>query len=272
MTLFQSIILGIIQGLTEFIPVSSSAHLLLTQYFLQWQIPQAFKFDVLVQLGTLLTLIVYFWKDLIEILQAVIKALLRRQPFGDPLARLGWFLVLATVPAGLAGLLFRHVVEGLFQNPSLEGAIRLFLTAILLVAAEFFGKKKRTFDSLNWIDALWIGIFQILSVIPGASRSGSTIAGGLFRQLDRSAAARFAFLLSVPVMLAAGAVEGIGLLKVPDLSAILPDFTVGFIAAAIVGYLAVRWLLGYLKKHSLYAFAIYCALLGVVTLVVMWVR
>ncbi len=272
MTILQSIVLGIIQGLTEFIPVSSTAHLLLTQYFLKWQISQAFKFDVLVQLGTLLALIVYFWKDLVEIIVAVIRALLRRKPFGDPLARLGWYLVLATIPAGVAGLLFRNVVENLFKNQGLEGMIRLFLTAVLLAAAEYFGKKQRHFESLNWLDALWMGLFQVLSVVPGASRSGSTISGGLFRQLDRPAAARFSFLLSVPVMLAAGAVEGIGLLKVPDLSSLLPQFAVGFILAAVVGYLAVRWLLGYLQKHSLYVFAIYCAALGLVTLVVMMVR
>ncbi len=272
MTLFQSIFLGIIQGLTEFIPVSSTAHLLLTQYFLNWQIPEAFKFDVLVQMGTLLALIVYFWKDLLNILQAVIKGLLRRQPFGDPLARLGWYLVLATIPAGLAGLLFRHVVDNLFQNLALEAMIRLFLTAALLTAAELFGKKTRHFDSFNWLDALWIGLFQVLSVLPGASRSGSTLSGGLFRQLDRPAAARFSFLLSIPVMLAAGGYEIRGLLKVPNLGSLLPVFAVGFVAAAVVGYLAVRWLLGYLQKHSLYAFAAYCAALGLVTLVVTLIK
>ncbi len=272
MTLFQSILLGIVQGLTEFIPVSSTAHLLLTQYFLNWQIPEAFKFDVLVQLGTLLALIVYFWKDLVEIIRAVIQALLRGKPFGDPQARLGWLLVLATIPAGIAGLLFRHVVEDLFKNMALEATIRLFLTAALLAAAEWFGKRTRRFDSLNWLDALWVGLFQILSVVPGASRSGSTLTGGMLRQLDRPSAARFSFLLSIPVMLAAGGVEGIGLLNTPNLGSLLPDFALGFAVAAVVGYLAVRWLLGYLQKHSLYAFALYCAAVGIVTIVVVILR
>ena len=272
MTLFQSILLGILQGLTEFIPVSSTAHLLLAQYFFNWKIPEAFAFDVLVQLGTLLALVVYFWKDLLKIIQAVIQALLRRKPFGDPQARLGWYLVLATIPAGLAGLLFRHVVEDLFKNQALEGMIRLFLTALLLTAAELLGKQTRRFDSIHWVDALWIGLFQVLSVIPGTSRSGSTLTGGMIRQLDRPAAARFSFLLSIPIMLAAGGVEALGLLRTPNLGSLLPDFAVGFLAAAVIGYLAVRWLLGYLQKHSLYVFAAYCVLLGLVTLAVTFIR
>jgi len=272
MTLFQSILLGIIQGLTEFIPISSTAHLLLTQYFLNWHILEAFAFDVLVQLGTLLALIIYFWRDLLAILQALLQALLRKKPFGDPQARLGWYLLLATVPAGLAGLLFKDVVENLFKNPEIEAVIRLFMTAALLTAAEWFGKQTRHFDSFNWIDALWIGLCQVLSVVPGASRSGSTLSGGMFRQLDRPAAARFSFLLSIPIMLAAGGVELISLLKTPDLGSLLPDFAVGIITATVVGYLAVHWLLGYLRKHSLHVFAAYCTVLGLVTVVIILLK
>ncbi|MGE5222460.1 MAG: undecaprenyl-diphosphatase UppP [Omnitrophica WOR_2 bacterium] len=266
MTILQSIVLGIIQGLTEFIPVSSTAHLLLAQHFFNWQIPEAFKFDVLVQLGTLLALIVYFWRDLVSIILAVLQGLWNRQPFADPQARLGWYLVLATIPASIVGLVLKKVVEALFANPGVEAVIRLLISAMVLFIAERFGRKDRTLNSLGWLDALWVGIAQILAVFPGSSRSGSTIFGGMLRGFDRPSAARFAFLLAVPTMLGAGLVEGIGLLKVPNLSQILPDFAVGFLVAAVVGYLSIRWLLGYLNRHSLYVFSAYCALVGLVVL------
>lgn len=266
MTIIQSIVLGIIQGLTEFIPVSSTAHLLLAQHFLNWQIPEAFKFDVLVQLGTLLALIIYFWHDLYCIVLAVLQGLWKRQPFADPQARLGWYLVLATIPASIVGLALKNVVEALFANPGVEAVIRLLISAVVLFIAERFGRKSRTLGSLGWLDALWIGISQVLSVFPGASRSGSTIFGGMMREFDRPSAARFAFLLSVPTMLGAGLVEGIGLLKVPNLSQILPDFAIGFLAAAVIGYLSIRWLLSYLNHHSLYVFSAYCAVIGLVVL------
>ncbi len=269
MSIFQSIIFGIVQGLTEFIPVSSTAHLLIAQTLFgitNQAFPQMFEYLVLIQLGTLLALIVFFWKDLYEIVRCVLVGLFERRPFADTKARRGWFLVLATIPAAVAGLALRHVVEALFQASALEASIRLWLTVVLLVVAEYFGKKTRRFESFTWLDALWVGVAQILSVIPGTSRSGSTIAGGMTRNFDRPSAARFAFLLSVPTMLGAGLVEGRDLLKDPHLMAVLPQFIVGFIVAAIIGYLAIRWLMSYLNRHSLYVFAGYCAVAGVVAL------
>ncbi|HTP01300.1 MAG TPA: undecaprenyl-diphosphatase UppP [Anaerolineales bacterium] len=262
MTLFQSLLLGIIQGLTEFIPVSSTAHLLIAQHL--FGIPAddfAFAFSVLVQLGTLLALIIYFWRDLLTLVRAFFA-----RPFSTPENRLAWYIIIATVPALVAGFVLRHVIEALFKTPLVEACIRLFATAILLSLAEFFGKKLRHIEAMNWVDALVIGLFQILSVFPGASRSGSTISGGMLRGLDRPAAARFAFLLAVPVMLAAGGYETLSVLKMPGLGSFLPLVAVGFIAAAVVGWLAIRWLLGYLNRHSLHAFAIYCAIAGLVAL------
>lgn len=270
MAIYQAIILGIIQGLTEFIPVSSTAHLLLAQHFFNWQVPESFKFDVLIQLGTLLALIIYFWKDLYCIVEAVLVGLWKRQPFGTFDARLGWYLVLATIPAGLIGIFLRNTVEQLFRNPVAESTIRLLITAVLLFLAERFGSKNRTLGSIGWKDALTVGVFQMLSVFPGSSRSGSTLFGGMIRGFDRPSAARFAFLLSVPTMLGAGLVEGIGLLKVPHLMTVLPVFITGFLAAAVVGYLAIRWLLGYLNRHSLYVFSAYCTVVGLALLVVMF--
>jgi undecaprenyl-diphosphatase len=273
MTLLQSILLGIVQGLTEFIPVSSSAHLVIVPYLLNWKIPpqQAFIFDVLVQVATLVAIFVYFWKDLVEIVRAVIQGLLHKKPFGDPQARLGWFLLLATIPAGLLGLLLKNAVESAFNSPRAT-ALCLFVTAGLLVIAERIGKRSRPLDDLNWKDALWIGLFQAIAIFPGVSRSGATITGGMTRDFQRPAAARFAFLMSIPVMLAAGALASIDMLKLPNFSENFIVFLPGFIVAAIVGYLAIRWLLRYLVQHTLYDFAIYCVSLGLITLIVSFIR
>ncbi|OGO26116.1 MAG: undecaprenyl-diphosphatase UppP [Chloroflexi bacterium RBG_16_52_11] len=273
MTIFQSILLGIVQGLTEFLPISSSAHLVLLPYFLGWEIPisQAFIFDVLVQVATLLGVVAYFWSDLTMIASAVVKSLWRRQPLADPQSRLGWFILLACLPAGVIGLAVKDLVEKTFDSP-LATAFFLFGTACLMVVAEIQGKRIRDFEQIKWFDALWIGFFQALAIFPGLSRSGATISGGMLRNLDRPSAARFSFLLSVPILLAAGAVVLPDLIKLPDLGSVLPAFIPGFIAAAVVGYLSIRWLLGYLARRSLYIFAIYCTGLALTTLVVFFVR
>jgi undecaprenyl-diphosphatase len=146
----------------------------------------------------------------------------------------------------------------------LQASIRLFSAAILLTLAEWLTKKNRQLDSMTWFDALIVGLFQIISVFPGASRSGTTISGGMLRGFDRPAAARFAFLMSVPVMLAAGGYEMLDVLRMPDLGEFLPLLAVGFVAAAVVGWFAIRWLIDYLSKRSLYVFAIYCAVVGTI--------
>ncbi len=273
MTLLQSIILGIIQGLTEFLPISSSAHLVIAPYILGWHIPtqEGFIFDVLVQLGTLLAVIFYFRKDLYQIIVGVIHGLIHRQPFSDPMSRLGWLLIFATIPAVIAGVLFKDLVERAFGSPIAAG---LFLlgTAALLLIAERVGKRNRPFNTINWLDALIAGLFQAISLLPGISRSGSTITGGMIRNLDRPSAARFSFLMSVPVMIGAGALALVDLIKSPSFTMQIPTLIVGFIAAAIVGYLSIRWLLSYLVKHPLYYFAIYCLLLSIITIIFSFIR
>jgi undecaprenyl-diphosphatase len=258
MTLFQAFLLGIIQGLTEFIPISSTAHLLIAQKALGIAPSDPmFAFLVLVQVGTIVSLVVYFWKDLL----VLIKAFFGR-PFSTPDNRLGWFIIIATIPALLSGVLLKDAVETLFKTPLVEAPLRLFTAAIIMSLAEYFGKRTRTLDNMTWLDALIVGLMQILAVFPGASRSGITISGGMFRAFDRPSAARFAFLMSIPVMLAAGAYEMLDVLKMPDLASFLPVLAVGFITAAVVGWLAIKWLLGYLNHHSLYIFAAYCAIMG----------
>ncbi len=259
MTLFHALLLGIIQGLTEFIPVSSTAHLLMAQKLLGIPPSDAmFSFLVIVQLGTLVSLFAFYWKDLIIILRATLDF---RHP--TPERNLGFYILLATLPALLAGYLLKDAVEALFRQPLLEAAIRLLAAALLLTLAEWLTSKSRRLDSLTWLDALFIGLFQVLAVFPGASRSGTTISGGMFRDLDRPSAARFAFLMSVPVMLAAGAYEMLDVLRMPDLVSFLLPLAVGFLVAAVFGWLAIKWLMDYLNRHSLYVFAVYCAVLGV---------
>ena len=247
MTLLQSIILGIVQGLTEFLPVSSSAHLVLVPYLLEWDIPaeQAFVFNVLVQVATLVAVIAYFWKDLIAILRGLAGRPAATQAIREPAARLGWFILLATLPAGVIGLAIKDLVEQAFASPIAIAGF-LLVTAGLLVIAERAGKRNRALEALNWIDALWIGFGQAIAIFPGVSRSGATITAGMTRDLQRPAAARFAFLMSIPIMLAAGLLAALDLLEIPDFAQLLPVFIPGFIAATITGYLSIRWLLGFL--------------------------
>ncbi|MDP3183690.1 MAG: undecaprenyl-diphosphate phosphatase, partial [Anaerolineales bacterium] len=178
------------------------------------------------------------------------------------------YILIATLPALIAGVLLKDAVDALFKTPLIEASIRLFAAAILMSLAEWLGKRTRKLENMTWLDALFIGMMQVIAIFPGASRSGTTISAGMFRGFDRPSAARFAFLMSVPVMLAAGAYESLDLLKMPNLGSFLPLLAVGFITAAVVGWLAIKWLLNYLNKNSLYLFAIYCALLGLLVLLV----
>ncbi len=273
MNIIQAIILGIIQGLTEFLPISSSAHLVLVPFFFNWKLPteQVFAFDVLVQMGTLVAVIIFFWKDLWNIIRAWVMAIIKGKPFADAQARMGWYLILATIPAGILGLLIKDVVEAAF-NSALAVGIFLLITAGLLTLGEKLGKRTRTEKDFNWKDALWMGMAQAMSIFPGISRSGSTITGGMLRNLQRPTAARFSFLMSIPVMLAAGGLSVLDLAEMPGLGSFILPMVIGFIAAGVVGYLSIRWLLGYLTRHSFYAFAIYCAVLGALTILVSLLR
>ena len=267
MTIIHAIILGIIQGLTEFIPVSSTAHLLIGQRLLNLPADDAmFAFLVIVQLGTLISLFAFYWQDLLNLVKAFFA-----KPFSTPENRLAWHIIIATIPALLAGYLLRDAIEALFETPLLQAGIRLLSAATLLSLAELLTKKNRELSSMTWLDALVVGLFQILAVFPGASRSGSTISGGMFRGFDRPSAARFAFLMSAPVMLAAGGYETLDLLNMPNLSEFLPLLAVGFITAAIVGWFAIKWLINYLSEHSLYVFATYCAIVGSICLITYFV-
>lgn len=269
MTFIQSLILGIIQGLTEFLPVSSSAHLVLVPYLLNWKFPQEqiFPFDVLVQLGTLVAVIIYFWNDLMTILKAFFKGLVNKEPFKDPQARMGWYLIVGTIPAGILGITIKDKVEAVFASPTTT-ALLLFGTAALLILSDVVSKRNRTLEDMTWWDVLWIGVFQAISIFPGISRSGATITGGMTRNFDRSSSARFSFLMSIPIMLGAGAVSMKDLADVPNLASFLPVLAVGFIAAAIVGYLSIHWLLSFIKRQKFWVFAVYCVVFACIVLLV----
>jgi undecaprenyl-diphosphatase len=259
----QALILGIIQGATEFLPISSSGHLVLTPWLLGWQFDpqQAFIFDVLVQWGTILAVIVYFRVDLMQLLIAGFRSLRGGSAWEEPLARQAWLIIVASTPAAVLGLLLKSLVESTFTNPL---AVSGFLmgTALILILSEKLGRLDRPIESMHWLDSLWIGAFQALALFPGISRSGATIAGGLFRGFTREQAARFSFLLAVPTMLGAGIIALLDLAQTIDAAAQIVPLLVGFCAAAIVGFLAIHWLLAFLRQRRLYPFVVYCALLS----------
>ena len=267
MTLFQALLLGLVQGITEFLPISSSGHLVLVPFLLGWEItPElVFPFGILVQLGTLVAVFIYFRENLQQIIKNFLNGLRTRNFFEHPDSALGWKLIGATIPAGAIGLAFNGSVKTAFQSPVLTAAA-LFVTAALLFISERIGEKTGEIANMDWKDVLWVGFFQALAIFPGVSRSGSTIAGGMTRGLKRSEAARFSFLMSIPIMLAAG-LEGIlELFRSPHYTQFLPALIVGFLTAAVVGYFAIDWLLKFLNHHSLKGFSIYCILLGTLVL------
>lgn len=273
MTIVQALILGIVQGLTEFLPISSSGHLVLVPWLAGWTFdPQiAFVFDVLVQLGTLAAVLVYFRRELWLVLTSALRGLRTGRPLDNFHARLGWLLVAASVPASLLGFLLKPQVESAFGSPAAVGAF-LLITALLLALSERVGRRVRTMESLTALDALIIGTAQALALFPGVSRSGATISGGLARDLERPEAARFSFLMAVPVMVGAGVVAAVDLARIPDLPANLVAVLVGASAAAIVGFTAIHWLLNYLSHRSLGLFIYYCSMVGTAALIVGLIR
>jgi undecaprenyl-diphosphatase len=274
MSIFQALVLGIIQGLTEYIPVSSTANLILVPWLLGWEFTPQTKevFVILVQWGTLVGVVIYFWRDIWQIIGAMLRGLKQRQPFESFEARLGWLVILATVPAVIAGVFVKGYLERLYQAYLLISII-LMLGGVLMLVAERFGTRTRDLIQLTWLDALIVGVWQILAMIPGFSRSSVTISGGMLRNFKRADAARFSFLMSIPALLGAGVVALKDLFSTPGLLASLAaPLIVGFLAAAITGYLSIRWLLGYLKTRSLNIFVVYRFVFGGFCLIVGLIR
>ena len=273
MTIWQAFIMGIVQGITEFLPISSSGHLVITPYLLGWSIKEEyiFTFDVLVQMGTLIAVILYFWKNLWKIIVSVIKGVIEKKPFASPDAKLGWLIVVATIPAVFGGLFLEDLVESAFHSVQIT-AVFLLVTALLLWVSERMSKQINQLENISTLDAFIIGCFQILAIFPGLSRSGSTIAGGILRKLKREEAAKFSFLMSIPVMLGAGVMSINDLLEVPNLSEFLPVLLVGFITSGVVGFISIHWLLKFLNKNKLGLFSVYCVVVSIVTLAITFIR
>jgi undecaprenyl-diphosphatase len=273
MNIIQAILLGILQGATEFLPVSSSGHLVLVPWLLNWPAP-GIAFNAVVHWGTAVAVIAYFWRDWVDLTLAVPQALKLRPGGWDklsPNARLLWLIVLGSIPAAVIGYTLDDFFEAMFARPA-AAAIFLLGTAALLVASERLGRRARDLKSLDWLDALLIGCAQALAIFPGISRSGATIAAGLGRQLKRATAARFSFLLATPIILGAGLLKVVDLIQVGGLAAQAPTLIVGFAASALVGFGCIHFLLRYLQRRRLYPFAVYCAIFGLTCLLITLIR
>ncbi len=267
MTLLQSILLGTLQGLTEFIPISSSAHLALLPYFVNWWVsPEIdFIFNILVQFATLGAVIVYYWKDLIQMLSSIFRNLRGKGAWDDADTKLAFAVVVGTIPVVLIGYPLKELVRVAFKQPLWIGCA-LLVTSLLLFLSERSLHKKSDSHSINLVDALIIGLWQTLAIFPGISRSGATIAGGLFRRLDRKQATRFAFLLSIPSLAGAGIVSLVDFIRLPNPTQYLGVVLPGLVVSFIVGYLSIYWLVRYVQNHSLYLFSGYCLFLGIIVI------
>lgn len=273
----QAIVLGIVQGATEFIPVSSSGHLVIVPWLLGWERDPdiGLFFDTVLHWGTLVAIIWVFWRELWTMIVAALTSIWKRS-LADPQARIAWYIVIGTIPAALLGVFFKDFFASLYMNPSAAG-VSLLVTAGLLSGSEYLirnSEQFRSLDKLNLPDAVTIGLAQSVALIPGISRSGSTMAAGLTRRIRRDEAARFSFYLGTPVFLGAGLLEMNEVLShnSVQLSEYAAVLLVGFAASAIVGVFAIRFLLSYLRQHSLNIFAIYCAALGLLVIVLNFLR
>ncbi|HKC28840.1 MAG TPA: undecaprenyl-diphosphate phosphatase [Jatrophihabitans sp.] len=272
MTLLQAVILGIVQGLTEFLPISSTAHIRIIPALFDWHFyhgttnDPGTRFTAIVQLGTTAAIVLYFWRELLHVSVAWIRGLYDRTVRGTLEYKLGWYLILATVPVAVFGLIFSHQIETGARNLWLIASTLIGL-AVLLFAAEKVGRRDREEEDLDTRDAVVVGSAQALSLIPGASRSGTTITAGLFRGLTREAAARFSFLLSIPAVVLSGAYEAIRPGKGHSPGAGLTGVAVIF--AFIVGLASIHWLMRWLTRHSTMIFVYYRIALGVLLIVLL---
>jgi undecaprenyl-diphosphatase len=259
MSLFEAFVIALVQGVTEFLPISSSAHLVLVPWWLGWEAP-GLAFDTVLHLGTLLAVLIYFWRDWWELALSLGP---RRTAASPSQRRLLMALVIGTIPAAVAGYGFEDFFAAMFERP-VGVAMGLILTGVLLLLAERRRHGGLALDQIGWFDALVIGLAQAVAIFPGISRSGITIAAGLGRGLERPAAARFSFLLSAPIIFGAGLFQ-LRALSAEGLDAVSIIF--GIIVAAVAGMLSIRYLLRYLQRRTLYVFTGYVWLLALVTLV-----
>lgn len=268
MSFIEAIILGLIQGATEFLPISSSGHLILVPHLLGMKEP-SLEVIAVVHLGTLVAVLIYFLRDILTIVTAVVEGLLYKRPFATPEARLGWYVVAGSIPIAIVGLTLADYFETVIATP-LNAALLLPLTAIFLIVGERLLTGKKGLAEMTWGDALFIGLAQMIALLPGVSRSGSTITAGLVRGLDRSLSARYSFLLGIPPIVGIGLLSTIDIIQASNTMAQLPTLAAAFFTAAISGYACIHFLLTWLRQRSLYLFAAYCVVFSFLNLALMW--
>ena len=267
----QALIMGLVQGLTEFIPVSSSGHLILVPWAMGWKDPfiNSLAFDVMLHMGTLLALILYFWRDWLTLIPAGLASIRDRSLRDDPDRKMAWLLVVATIPAVLVGPLLTDTIESWVREPARVAAM-LCVGAAILWLADRWGSKVREMEEMTFGGALGIGIAQVVALVPGISRSGVSIAAGLFEGLSREAAARFSFLMATPVVAGAGLWEARKLLtgeagENPEMRLVL----IGFVAAATSGVLAIHFMLEFLRRRPVTLFVVYRVLAAIAVFVIL---
>ncbi|MFC1662864.1 undecaprenyl-diphosphatase UppP [Patescibacteria group bacterium] len=262
MNIIEAIIFGVVQGITEFVPVSSSGHLVVLHELFSVNGETSLSFDVSLHIGTLFALLVYFRKDLLNILRSFVNGNRENKDYPKYLA---WLLLLGTIPATLIGFFYEEVIDSAFRTVS-PVAVMLIIIGLLMLGIEKWAKGQRQLTDIKWLDSIIIGLAQAIALIPGTSRSGITIIAGMGLSLSRATAARFSFLLALPVIF------GAGLKKFVDLSALnlnsedISVWMIGIATAFIFGWIAIAWLLKYLTNHKLYLFAWYRIILGIILL------
>jgi undecaprenyl-diphosphatase len=281
MPLYQAIVLAIVQGLTEFLPISSTAHLVLFPWLLGWKDP-GLTFDVALHAGTLLAVLAYFWRYWVEMIEVVVglggdaaaapdagarahsaRAEVRQNP------RLLWYLVIATIPAALAGWRFEHAAEEQLRSPIIIGTA-LIVIGLFMWAGDWLGKRERDLGHVGFLDSFLVGVAQALAVIPGVSRSGVTMTAGLFRRMKRETAARFSFLLSTPIIAGAALKKGLEIRHAGLSHEMRLPFLCGALVSALVGYLVIAVLIRYLERRTFKPFVVYRIAVGVIVLLLGW--
>jgi undecaprenyl-diphosphatase len=257
-SIFEAIVLGLAQGLTEFLPISSSGHLRFVPAFFGWEDPGAY-FTAAVQLGTMAAVVIYFWHDLWRIARTWLASLIRPEHRKELDARLGWYLIIATIPISVFGLAFRDQIEDGARNLYLIGTVLIALGLVLAVA-DRIARRVREVEQVNRTDAIWVGLAQALALVPGTSRSGATITAGLFLGLTRTAAARFSFLMSVPAVVLSGLYGITEMAGAEDFD--LTGLAIATVVAFVSGYASIAFLLRWLTSHSMMIFVVYRVVVG----------
>ena len=271
MPIYQVVVLAIVQGLTEFLPISSTAHLYLTSWLLDWK-TESLTFDIMLHLGTLIAVVIYFFPDWIQIFGQAFGMHVGHDEQLKQNRALLWLLAIGSIPVGIAGLAFEKKADSEWRTPLVMGAT-MIIVGIVIWIAERSGRRLRDMDSVNLVDACSIGLGQALAVIPGVSRSGITISAGLFRNLTRESAARFSFLLSTPAIAAAAGKAMYDIHKHGGIHEMLStQFIVGVVVSAVTGCMVIAWFLHYLRRSSLMPFVYYRIAFGIIVLALAFIR